>query len=239
MKNYSALNKTIALCQGVYIKGVEVTKKYLPMAYNLSRRWCGAGFNTTRSFVLQVYRNAVNATLDICQSENLPQALVKFRNYSIGVFDQTVELCQRFYRQLYNTTLEKYRDVYSQSLALYRKIAYHEITVECINRARSYFHYSKHIVKMRVRNFHRAKGHLQKRVNHHINRVTHLLNPINWIPPFNSKYYSMIFVLMAFVEHFWEKRKTHVKNRYPDTLQDAGSPSIIYATESRDLAFWA
>ena len=239
VKNYSALNKTIALCRGVYIKGVEVTKKYLPMAYNLSRRWCGAGFNTTRSFVLQVYRNAVNATLDICQSENLPQALVKFRNYSIEVFDQTVELCQRFYRQLYNATLEKYRDVYSQSLALYRKIAYHEITVECINRARSYFHYSKHIVKMRVRNFHRAKGHLQKRVNHHINRVTHLLNPINWIPPFNSKYYSMIFVSMAFVEHFWEKRKTHVINRYPDTLQDAGSPSIIYTTESRDLAFWA
>ena len=239
VKNYSALNKTIAVCQGVYIKGVEVSKKYLPMAYNLSRQWCGAGFNTTRSFVLQVYRRAVNATLDICQSENLPQALVKFRNYSIGVFDQTVELCQRFYRQLYNATLEKYRDVYSQSLALYREIAYHEITVECINRARSYFHYTKHIVKMRVKNFHRAKGHLQKRVNHHINRVTHLLNPINWIPPFNSKYCSMNFVLMAFVEHLWEQRKTYEINRYPDTLQDAGSPSIIYTAESRNLAFWA
>ena len=44
---------------------------------------------------------------------------------------------------------------------------------------------------------------------------------------------------MAFVEHFWEKRKTRVINRYPDTLQDAGSPSIIYTTESRDLVFWA
>ena len=204
VKNCSALNKTIAFCHGVYIKGVEVTKNYFSMTYNLSRQWCGAGFNTTRSFVLQTYRSVVNATLDICQSENLPQALVKFRNYSIGVFDQTVELCQRFYRQLYNATLEKYRDVYSRSLALYREVSYHEITVECINRARSYFHHTKHIVKMRVRNFHRAKSHLQKRVNHHINRVTHLLNPINWIPPFNSKCCLMNFVLMAFVENFWE-----------------------------------
>ena len=92
--------------------------------------------------------------------------------------------------------------------------------MECINKARSYFHHTKHIVKMRVRNFHRAKGHLQKRVNHHINRVTHLLNPINWIPPFNSKYCSMNFALMAFVGHFWEQRKTYEINRYPDTLRD-------------------
>ena len=206
-KNYSAIvfNKTITYYHvlvrvynktALVIYNTTLVKKYLPMAFNSSRQWCSAGFNVTRNFTLRAYKFAVNVTLDICHSNNLPQALRKLRNYSMSAFNQTVTFCRKIYRQMYNATLQKYRELKNQSLALYREIAYHDMTVKCISKARNYFDHTKRIVKMRVRNLHRAKGHLQKRINHHVNRISHLLNPVNWIPPFNSKY-CLAFICMV------------------------------------------
>ena len=199
-KNYSmtVYNKTLKVCQRVYNKtalviyNTTLVKKYIPMAFNFSRYWCSVGYNATRNFTLQAYNYAVNVTLDIYHSENLTQALFKFRNYSRNTYIQTVRFCRKLYRQVYNATLHRYSELCNQSVAFYKQIVYNEITVKCINKARSYLDLTKKMVKMRLRNLHRAKGHLQKRVNHQMNRMSHLLNPINWIPPFNSKYFASI-----------------------------------------------
>lgn len=169
-------------------------KEYIPMALNVSRQWCSFGFNATRNFTVQVYEVALNVTLDICNSTSLPQAWSKARNYSGIAFNQTMKICLKLYRGVYNVTLQRCAELRNYSLALYKKIREHETTVKFMTDASSYLEHSKKMMKMRVRNLHGAKRYMQKRINHQVSRMSHLLNPINWIPPFNSKFKSNIFL---------------------------------------------
>lgn len=169
-------------------------KEYIPMALNVSRQWCSFGFNATRNFTVQVYEVALNVTLDICNSTSLPQAWSKARNYSRIAFNQTMKICLKLYRGVYNVTLERCAQLRNYSIALYKTIREHETTVKYMNHARSYVEHSKKMIDTRVRNLHGAKRYMQKRINHQVSRMSHLLNPVNWIPPFNSKFTPNIFL---------------------------------------------
>lgn len=169
-------------------------KEYIPMALNVSRQWCSFGFNATRNFTVQVYEVALNVTLDICNSTSLPQAWSKARNYSRIAFNQTMKICLKLYHGVYNVTLERCAQLRNYSIALYKTIREHETTVKYMNHARSYVEHSKKMIDTRVRNLHGAKRYMQKRINHQVSRMSHLLNPINWIPPFNSKFTPNIFL---------------------------------------------
>ncbi|KAL9951489.1 hypothetical protein ACROYT_G044158 [Oculina patagonica] len=211
-RNYSmiALNKTIKLYQCLHNKTLRIVynttivKKYLPMALTVSRqtirmvynttlvkKYLPMAFNITRNYTVQVYKVVVNVTLDICNSTSLPQAWGKARNYSRIAFNQTMKICLKVYRKVYNVTSQRYTELRNYSLALYKTIRQHETTVKYLNHARTYLDHSKKIMKSRVRNLHGAKRYFEKRVNHHVSRISHLLNPLNWIPPFNST--AMIF----------------------------------------------
>ncbi|PFX28884.1 Apolipophorin [Stylophora pistillata] len=198
-RNYSvsALNKTMKIYQRVFNRTVQaiynttVMKKYLPIALNFTRHWCSVGFNMTRNFTAGVYGVVQNVTLDVCNSSSLPELYGKVRNYSRIAFDQTMRMCLELYGEAYNLTSQRYAELRNYTLTLYEAIIQHEKTVLYLNHAHRYLYHTKKMISTRVRSLHGAKRYWQKRMNHRVSQMSYALNPINWIPPFNST--AMIF----------------------------------------------
>ena len=195
-RNYSvvALKKTIRIYQRVYNSTVQaaynttVMKKYLPIALNFSRHWCSVGFSITRNFTAGVYEVVQNVTLDMCNSSSLPELFGKVRNYSRIAFNQTVRMCLELYGEAYNLTSQRYAELKNYTLTLYKAIIQHETTVLYLNHAHKYLYYTRKMITTHVRNLHGAKRYWQKRMSHQVSQMSYSLNPINWIPPFNSKF---------------------------------------------------
>ena len=195
VNNYSALviKNTLTLCQRVYnetaplLYNSVVMKSYLPMALNFSRRCWTEGYGAVHDFTLGIYNSFFTAGLDIRDSSSLQQALMKFKSYCTNAVFKTMQFCRDLYYQIFDATVRSYNTLSMQSSALYNKIAEHETTVRCINGARTYIYNTKNMVKAQMKKMHRAKGHLHKRIGHEVNQMSRIMNPSNWIPPFNSK----------------------------------------------------
>ena len=194
-KNYSAdvVKKTLRFCQRIYnetapiLYNSVVVKKYLPMAVSFSRRCWNEGYGTIHNFTMGMYNSFFKVSLDIRDSNSLTQVMIKLRNYCANAFHRSIQFCRDLYYQLFDATVRSYNALSNQSVALYQKIANHEMTTRCINKTRNYFGQTKNMVKTQVKNIHRAKGHMQKRIGHKVDQMSSILNPLNWIPPFNSK----------------------------------------------------
>ncbi|XP_068726618.1 uncharacterized protein [Montipora capricornis] len=193
-KNYSAdvVKKTLRFCQRIYnetapiLYNSVVVKKYLPMAVSFSRRCWNEGYGTIHNFTVGMYNYFFKVSLDIRDSNSLTQVMIKLRNYCANAFHRSVQFCRDLYYQLFDATVRSYNALSNQSVALYQKIANHEMTTRCINKTRNYFGQTKNMVKTQVKNIHRVKGHMQKRIGHKVDQMSSILNPLNWIPPFNS-----------------------------------------------------
>ena len=195
VNNYSALviKNTLTLCQRVYnetaplLYNSVVVKSYLPMALNFSRRCWIEGYGAVHDFTLGIYNSVFKAGLDIRDASSLQQALMKFRTYCADAVFKTMQFCRDLYYQIFHATVQSYNSLSMQSSALYNKIAEHETTVKYINGARTYIYNTKNMVNAQMKKMHRAKGNLHKRIGHKVNQMSRIMNPLNWIPPFNSK----------------------------------------------------
>ena len=124
----------------------------------------------------------------MCNSSSLPELFGKVRNYSRIAFNQTVRMCLELYGEAYNLTSQRYAELKNYTLTLYKAIIQHETTVLYLNHAHKYLYYTRKMITTHVRNLHGAKRYWQKRMSHQVSQMSYSLNPINWIPPFNSKF---------------------------------------------------
>ena len=166
-----------------FTKVVNLTKTYIPVALKMSREWCTIGFSSSRNFTVRVAGIVWSVPRDIFNSSSLKEALAKAKIHSMIVYNETL----RLYREIYTIAMRKYRELYIRSVKLYGKISKHETVLKSISQARDYFSHSKKIMKMRMRHLRYVKRYWGQRIAHKMNRMSTLLNPINWIPPFNSK----------------------------------------------------
>jgi len=178
---------------GTFIKKINLTKivnmteRYVPVAINMTKDLCKAGIYSVKTFTVQVGKLTLNITLDIYNSSNLTEALMKAKLHSAGAYNQTKEL----YRILYKQIMAKYAHVNKTARALYGKIFNHHITQKSLGHAREYYGHSKKMIESRARHIHHVKKYWRHRIAHKVHHLKNMLNPMNWIPPFNSS--SVIF----------------------------------------------
>lgn len=173
-----------------FINKINVTKianmtiRYAPLALNMTKDMCKVGFYSTKNFTINVAKLAFNVSIDIFNSTNLRQALLKAKNHSSKAYNETLKL----YRILYKQIMAKYANVDKTARALYHKIYKHKITQKSLGHAQRYYSHSMEMIKSRARHFNHIKKYWRHRIAHKVHHMKNLLNPLNWIPPFNSKY---------------------------------------------------
>ena len=116
-------------------------------------------------------------------SSNLKMAYLKALNYSMRVHNETLKL----YRQLRNQTLIKYHQLNRQSLVMIDRVRKHELTMKYQKLGYDYYGHSVRMLQGRVHHIVHINRQLKHRIHHAINKVSRLLNPLRWIPPFESK----------------------------------------------------
>lgn len=164
-------------------KIANLTKHYVPIAFNMSRDMCIVGVQSAKYFTVGVAKLTWNITIDIYNSTNLREALLKAKSHSSKAYNETV----RLYRILYKKTMAKYAEVDKTARVLYAKIYKHHITQKSMSHARHYYAHTMKMVESRSRHFHHIKNYWVHRIAHKVSHIKNVLSPISWIPPFNSK----------------------------------------------------
>ncbi|KAK3755617.1 hypothetical protein QZH41_017617, partial [Actinostola sp. cb2023] len=165
-----------------FTKIAKMTKYYAPQAFNITKDMCRVGMRSAKIFTIQVAKMAWNISTDIYNSTCIREALMKARNHSTKAYIETAKL----YRILYTKTMEKYARLNKTARALYETIYNHNLTQKCMHHARRYYGHSMRMLESRARHFNHIKKYWHHRIAHKLNHVKNVLNPIYWIPPFNS-----------------------------------------------------
>lgn len=178
------INVTRAFLNKINVtKIANMTKHYVPVAFNMTRDMCVVGVYSAKNFTVGVAKLTWNITIDIYNSTSLQEALLKAKNHSAKAYNETL----RLYRILYNKTMAKYAEVNKTARALYVQIYKHRITQKSLSHARHYYGHSMKMIESRGRHMHHLKSYWRHRIAHKAHYLKKMFNPMNWIPPFNSK----------------------------------------------------
>jgi len=163
-------------------KIANLTKHFMPIAFNMTKDMCVVGVNSAKNFTVGVAKLTWNITIDIYNSTSLKEALLKAKNHSALAYNETI----RLYRILYNKTMVKYAEVNKTAHALYTQIYKHRITQKSMSHVRQYYGHSRKMIESRGRHMHHLKKYWGRRIAHKVHHMKNILNPMNWLPPFNS-----------------------------------------------------
>lgn len=126
---------------------------------------------------------AWNATLDIINSPNWKIAYERAREFSLRLRNETMKL----YSQLRKQSVAKFDELRRRSLEMINRVRYHKTTLKYQKLTHDYYGHTLRLLHGRVNQVIHTQRQFKHRIHHTMNKITRLLNPLKWIPPFESK----------------------------------------------------